>query len=156
QILGPLNLDQNPETLLLRIALLLRLDQPLPDLLVDRPRLVELRGPVEARDAAAGQQARLAQRRLAEIDRDLAAVREIAGGRALAALPEREMLVVIDQSTAAWRDLRITVRQRRPDQADMRRIGRIDVLVQSFRNDRQDVLPCRPATQLKGVLRPSA
>src|SRR5262249_54304053 len=140
EIFRPLHLDENPEPFLLRIALLLRLDQPGPDLIVDRARFVDFRGPVEARDAAAGQQPRLAQRRLAEIDRDLAAVGEITGGRSLAALPEREMLIVEDQCAATRGDLRKAVRQRGPYQADMRGIGRVDMLVQSLRNDRQDVL----------------
>src|SRR5262249_51689869 len=51
QIFRPLHLDEHAEALLLRIALLLRFDQPLPDLLVDRAGLADFRGSVKARDA---------------------------------------------------------------------------------------------------------
>src|SRR6476659_9449768 len=133
QILRPLHLDQHAEAFLVRIAFLLGLDETLPDLLLDRTRLVNLGGPVEARDAAPRQKPLLAQRRLAKIDRDLGAVREIARGRSFATLPQREMLVVVDHRAAARGDLRITVGQRRADQADMSGIRRIDVLLQNFR-----------------------
>src|SRR6478672_1026073 len=141
QVLRPLHLDQRAKALLVRIAFLLGLDQALPDLLVDRARLVDPGGAVEARDPATRQKPRLAQRRLAEIDRDLGAVCEMARGRSLATFPQREMLVGVDSGAATRRDLRVTVGQRRADEADMRGIGSVDVLLQCFRNCRQDILP---------------
>src|SRR6187401_1588115 len=65
----------------------------------------------------------------------------MARGRSLAALPQREMLVVVDHGAATRRDLRVAVGQRRADEADMRGIGSVDVLLQCFRNSRQDILP---------------
>jgi hypothetical protein len=52
--LRPLHIYEDAEALLLRVALLFRLDEPLPDFLVDRIGLVDFRGAIEARDAARG------------------------------------------------------------------------------------------------------
>ena len=52
QVFGPLHLDEHTEALLFRIALFLRLDESLPDLLIYRAGLVDFRGPIEARNAA--------------------------------------------------------------------------------------------------------
>src|SRR5690606_34179079 len=59
QILGALDLDEDAEALLLGIAILLGLDQALPDLVIDLAGLVDLGGTVEACDAALGQYAGL-------------------------------------------------------------------------------------------------
>src|SRR5438874_4467525 len=134
QVFGALDADQHRVAFLLRIALLLGRDQALPDLVVDRPGLVHFRRAVEARDAALGQQARFAQRGLAHEDGDLGAVVELRVGRAFAALPECEMLVVVHHGAAARADLRIAVGERHADEADIGRKGGIDVLVQRFRN----------------------
>ncbi len=66
--------------------------------------IVDLRRSVEARDTAARQHAFLAKRRLAEIDRQLAAVAHRLGAAAAPALPQADMLVVIDHRAAARRD----------------------------------------------------
>ena len=79
---------------LFRIALLFRLDQTLPDLLINRPRFVDLRPSVEPQDAAFRQNAGLAQRRFAHEDRDWRPVREILRRRSPAALPQRDVLVI--------------------------------------------------------------
>src|SRR5258707_15468172 len=74
QVFGPLHLDEHTEALLFRIALFLRLDESLPDLLIYRAGLVDFRGPIEPRNAAPRQQAGFAQRRLWEEDGDHGAV----------------------------------------------------------------------------------
>ena len=83
EILGALHLDQHAKALLVRIAVLLGLDQALPDLVVDRPGLVDARRAVEARDAAGRQQSELAQLDLAQEHRDLGAVGQVRVGRAV-------------------------------------------------------------------------
>src|SRR4029453_2024241 len=95
EILRALHLDENRESLLIRIALLLGLDEAAPDLLVGRAGLVNLRGAVEPGDVALRQHAGFAQLGLSEKDRDLGPVLEIGVRRALATLPERQMLVVV-------------------------------------------------------------
>jgi hypothetical protein len=77
RILGTFDLDEHPEPLLLRIAILLRLDEPLPDFLVDRSRTLDLGGPVETRDAPLWQRTGFAQRNFAQEDRDLSSVGQI-------------------------------------------------------------------------------
>src|SRR6476619_4958445 len=83
-------------TPLFRVALLLRLDQTVPDLLINRSGFVDLRPSVEPQDAAFRQNAGLAQRRLAHEDRDRRPVRQILRCRSLATLPQCDVLVVED------------------------------------------------------------
>jgi hypothetical protein len=52
QILGPFDLDQHCEPFLFRIAIFLRLNDPIPDFLVNGSGLVNRRDPVKPRDAA--------------------------------------------------------------------------------------------------------
>src|SRR5579863_7026169 len=52
QVLGPFDRDQHRVALFFRVAVLFGLDQPLPDLVIDRPGLVDPGGAVEAGDAA--------------------------------------------------------------------------------------------------------
>ena len=47
--ISALDLDEHPKSLLLRIAILLRLNQPLPDFFVDRTGTVDFSGSVKAR-----------------------------------------------------------------------------------------------------------
>jgi hypothetical protein len=70
KVFGSLHLDEHAEALLLRIALLLRLDEPLPDFLIDRAGLLDFRRAVEARSVVPRRQASFAQRRPAEEDGD--------------------------------------------------------------------------------------
>ena len=119
QILGALHLDQHGEALLVGVAVLLGLHQPAPDLLVLRAGFHHLRRAIEPGDAALRQHAVGAQLRLAEIHRDLCAVVQRCGGRALAALPQRDVVVVKHHRAAARRDLRVAVRQHGADQAYM-------------------------------------
>src|SRR5262249_8068668 len=83
QILGAIDLDQDAVSFLVRIAVLLGLDQATPYFLVHRARLVDLRGAVEARDPALRQHAGLAQLGLAQEHGDLGAVTQVGVGRAL-------------------------------------------------------------------------
>src|SRR4029077_14739390 len=140
EVLAALHRDQHREALLLRIAVLLRLHQPPPHLLVDRPGAVDLRGAVEARDAALGQEARLPELRLPEIDGDLGPVGEGGGGRAPAALPGREVLVVEHHRAATLSHLGEPVRSDDGDQADVGGEGGVDVLVERSR-DLHAILP---------------
>src|SRR5213593_1760748 len=94
QVLGPLDLDQHRESLLVRIAVLLGPHETAPHLLVRRARPVDLRRAVEARDAALRQHACFAELGLAEKDRDLGPVLEVGVRGALAPLPQREVVVV--------------------------------------------------------------
>jgi hypothetical protein len=148
QIFRPLHTYEYAEALLLRIALLFRLDEPIPDFLIDRTGLVDFRGAIEARDAAPRQQAGFAQRRLAEEDGDLTTVHQIGVGRSSAALPQCEVLVVEHHRAAARGNLSISIRQHCADQAHMRRIGIVKVLMQNFRNDRQCILPVKMAIMI--------
>src|SRR5499427_5388125 len=86
QVFGALHLDEHTEALLFRIALFLWLDEPLPNLLIYRAGLVDFRGAIEARNAAPRQQAGFVQRRLAEEDGDLGAIRQVGIGRPSAAV----------------------------------------------------------------------
>src|SRR5271169_5721940 len=85
QILGSLDRNEDGIAPLFRVALLLRLDQTVPDLLINRSRFVDLRPSVEPQDAAFRQNAGLAQRRLAHEDRDRRPVGEILRRGSLAA-----------------------------------------------------------------------
>src|ERR1700691_1005852 len=134
QILGALDRDENRIAFLVRVALLLRLDETAPDLVIDRSGFVDLGPAVEPQDDAARQDARLAQRRIAHEDGDRRAVLEILGRASPPALPQRDVLVVEHHGAAARRDLGKAVRQHRSDETDVRRVGGIDGLVQSLRN----------------------
>src|SRR5579862_1083195 len=151
QVFGPLHLDEHTKALLVRIALLLRLDESLPNFVIDRAGFVGFRGAVEARNATPRQQTGFAQRRLTEEHSDLGAVREVGIGRPSAALPQRKVLVVEHHRAATRGNLSISTRQRRADQADMRWIGRIDVFLQRFWNCRQRSLHERLAYQLSTI-----
>src|SRR5260370_32683427 len=94
QILGAFDGNQHRVALFFRVAILLRLYQPPPDLLIDRPGLVDLGGAVKAGDAAPRQYPFFAQRRLSEIDRQLAAVLPGVVGTAGAAPPQPASRVV--------------------------------------------------------------
>src|SRR5713101_8074741 len=96
EILGALHLDEHGVALLLRVPVLLRLHQALPDAFVCRSRAVNRRRAVEARDAPLGQEPGFPQRGLSQEHGDLGPVPEVLVGRALAALPERDVLVVED------------------------------------------------------------
>src|ERR1700687_816413 len=52
QVLGSPDPDEDGIALLFRVALLLRLDQPVPGLFIDRSEFVDLRPSVEPQDAA--------------------------------------------------------------------------------------------------------
>src|SRR5688572_29522511 len=134
QVLGALDPDEHRVALLLRIPVLLGLDQALRHSLVHLARLVDLGRAVEARHAPFRQDARLAQLRLAQEHRDLGAVLEQLVGRALAAFPEREVLLVVHHGAAARADLGVAVRLNHADERDVGRKGSIDVLVQDLRN----------------------
>src|SRR5215475_720951 len=110
QVFGPLHPDEHTKALLFRIALFLWLDEPLPNLLIYRAGLVDFRDAIEARNAAPRQQAGFAQRRLAEEDGDLGAIRQVGIGRPSAALPQRKVLVVKHHCAAARGDLSIAIR----------------------------------------------
>jgi hypothetical protein len=101
---------------------------------------VDLCPSVEPQDAAFRQNSGLAQRRLAHEDRDRRPVREIPRRRSLAALPQRDVLVVEDHRAAARRDLGKSIWQHGSDQTDVRRVRGIDVLVQNLRNLSQTIL----------------
>ena len=66
QFFRPFHLDQHGKPLLLGVAILLRLNQPAPHLLIHRSGLDDLRGAVEPRDAALRQHAVGTQLRMAE------------------------------------------------------------------------------------------
>src|SRR5688572_4550833 len=134
EVLGTLDANQHRVALLLRVAVLLRLDEPLPHAVVHLAGLVDLGGTVEARHPALRQDAGLAQLGLSQEHRDLGAVRELLVGRTLAALPERKVLLVIDHRAAARADLRIAVRLHRADKRNVGWKGGIDVIVQDLRN----------------------
>src|SRR5580700_3502068 len=134
QILGAVDRDQHRVALLVRIAVLLGLHQAAPYLVIDWARFVDFRGAVKAGDAAERKDAFLTQRRLPEIDRQLAAVRHCSRRAAPAAFPQADMLVVIDHRAAARGDLREPVGQHRAEQADIRRKRGVDVVVQDFRD----------------------
>src|SRR5216683_6092909 len=119
QILGAIDGNQHRVALFFRVAILFGLDQPSPDLFIDRPGFVYFRGAVEARDAATRQYTLLAQRWLAEIDRQLGAVLHVVGGAAASTLPQPDMLVVVHHRAAARGHLRETVGQYRAQQADI-------------------------------------
>src|SRR4051794_20672481 len=80
EILGSLDLNQHGEPGLVGIAVLLRLDQTLPYLLVDRSGSVDLGTPVEAGDPALRQNPLLPQLRLAEEHGEPRAVGQIGAG----------------------------------------------------------------------------
>src|SRR5262249_36386503 len=126
--------DQHRVPLLVRIAILLRLDESPPDLLVRRARLVDLGGPVEARDPALGQDAGLAELGLAQVHGHLGAVPEHGVGLALAPLPQAGVLVVVHHRAAPWADLGEAVRLHGADQADVGGKRGVDVLVQDLRD----------------------
>src|SRR5688500_1375060 len=134
QVFGALHADQHRVALLLRIAVLLGLDELLPHLVVDLAGAVQARAAVEADDPALGQNAGLAQLGLAQEYRELGAVLQQAVGRALAALPQRKVLVVVHHGAAARADLRVAVGHHHAHQADVGGKRAVDVLVQDFRN----------------------
>src|SRR5439155_3002658 len=74
QIFGAFDRNQHCIALFVRVAVLLGLDQPLPDLVINRSRFVDFRRAIEAGDAAARQYPILDQRRLAVVYSQLAAV----------------------------------------------------------------------------------
>src|SRR4029077_21262909 len=111
-------------------------DETAPDLLIDRPRPVDLRPPVESDDAALWQNPFLAQLRLAEIHRKLASIGEVLVGRALAALPQPDMRVVVHHRAAARRDLGKPAGQHAPNQAYICRKSGVDMRLQNLRNSR--------------------
>src|SRR5437899_3317968 len=96
QILGSLDRNEDGIALLFRVALLLRLDETVPDLFINCSGFVDLRPSVEPQNAAFRQNADLAQRRLAHEDRDRRPVCKILRRRSLAALPQCDVLVVED------------------------------------------------------------
>src|SRR5713101_6180683 len=117
QILGAINGNQHRVALFFRVAILFGLDQPPPDLLIDRPGFVYFRGAIEARYATPRQHPLFAQRRLAEVDRQLAAVLHGVGRTARPALPQPDMFVVVHHRAAARGHLREAVGQYRAQQA---------------------------------------
>src|SRR5262249_41066811 len=78
QVLCPLHLDADAEALLLRVPILFGLDESRPDLFVHWPRLENLRGAVEACDAALWKEPALAQGRLSQEHGHLDPVRQIS------------------------------------------------------------------------------
>ena len=105
EFFGPLDLNQDRVPLFIRVAVLFGLDEAAPDLLVDRPRPIDLGPAVEPGDAALWQNPFLAQLRLAEINRELGSVGEVLVGRALAALPQPDVRVIVHHRAAARGDL---------------------------------------------------
>src|SRR6266568_1446791 len=134
QVFSALNLDENAESFLFRIAVLFRLDESFPDLLVLRSGLANRRSAVEAPHATLGQHAGLSQLRFSKEDRDLGSVLQIGVRCALAALPQRKMFVVEHHGAASRRHLRKPIRQHGGDEAYVHRKRRIDVLVQNLRD----------------------
>src|SRR5579862_4852546 len=117
QVFGAVDLDEHGPTLLLGIGFLLGLDQPLPHLVVDGSRFVDARGAVEPRQPADGQHGFGAE---VEIEhRHVGAVAQQRRRAAAAALPDRDVLVIIDLRAAARRDLREAVLEHGADQAGM-------------------------------------
>src|SRR5437867_7363683 len=110
QVFGALHLDEDREAFLVRVAILLGLHEAPPDLFVRRARPVDLRCPVEPRDTALGQHAGLAQLGLAKEHGHLAVLHEVGVRRALASLPQRQVVVVVDHRAAARRHLGEPVR----------------------------------------------
>src|SRR6516162_6217038 len=136
EFLGALDLDQHRVPLLVRVAVLFRLDEAAPDLFIDRTGPVDLRPPVKPGNAALWQHPFLAQLRLAEIHGELGSVAEVLVGRALAARPQPYMRVVVDHRAAARGDLGEPVGQHASDQAHICREGGVNVRLQDLGNSR--------------------
>jgi hypothetical protein len=62
------------------------------------------------------------------------------------------MFIVEHQRAAAWRDLRIAVRQCGPNQAHIGGERRVDVAVKGFGNRRHDPAPAALSFVQKGML----
>src|SRR6516165_162560 len=76
EILGSLDLHENRKALLLRIAILFRLNHSTPNFFVDRSGLMNRRRSVEASDTALRQE-RLTKVRLFEEDRDFGSIVQV-------------------------------------------------------------------------------
>src|SRR2546427_1943528 len=88
EIFCPFDLDENAESFLLGVAILLGLNQARPNLFVDCAGRVDRRGSVEAGDAALGQHTGVAKGRFSEEHGDLRSVFQILVGCALPPLPQ--------------------------------------------------------------------
>src|SRR5439155_27259619 len=119
QVFRPFNRDENPETLLFRIAILLRLDEAFPDLLVNGSGLVNRGGAIEARNAALRQHSGLPQLRFPEEHRDLRSILQVRVRRALAPFPQGEMPIVEHHGTTPRGHLCKPIRQHRGNQANI-------------------------------------
>src|SRR5215204_4495850 len=91
EFFGPLHLDQNRKAFLIGITILLRLDKPRPDFVVNWSRFKQPGGSVESRDPTFWQDPVGTKLRLAKVDRHLRAISKIFRGRTLTPLPQREM-----------------------------------------------------------------
>src|SRR5262249_3068371 len=87
---------------------------------------------IKPRDAAFRQHTLFAKLRLAEEHRQWRAVREVLVGRALPALPQRDMGIIEHHGAAARADLRIAVRQHASDKAHIGGKNGVDVWRQYF------------------------
>src|SRR5262249_51997242 len=91
--------------------------------------------------AALWQDALLAQLRLAEIDGERGPVSQVLIRRALAALPQRDVGVIIHHRAAARADLGEAVGQNASNQAHIRRKGGVDMLMRNLRDGRHGFYP---------------
>src|SRR5205823_3803509 len=74
QVLGALNFDQNGKAFLLGVAVFFRFDQALPDLIVQRTRLIDGRNAIKPGYAGQRQDTLAPERRVSEKHRYLGAV----------------------------------------------------------------------------------
>src|SRR5215813_6326488 len=123
------------------VPVLLRLNEPRPDFLVDRSGPVQPGGSVEAGNAALRQDAVGTQLGLAEVDRHLAAVGQMLRRRSPAAFPQREMAIVEHLRTSTGRDLRIAIGQYCRDKTHIIRKRAIEVALKPLGDVGHDPTP---------------
>src|SRR5579871_5464168 len=99
EVFGALDLYEHRPTLLLGIGFLLGFDQSLPHPVVDWTGFVHDRFAVEPHNASDRQD--IARAEIEIEHRDVFAVGEQRGGGAAAALPERDVAVIVDLRAAA-------------------------------------------------------
>src|SRR6188474_579253 len=129
EVFRPFDFDQDTEALLLRIAVLFRLNEASPDFVVNASGFIEGRRAVETGDTALRQDPALSQLWFAEKDGDLRSIFKRGIGGSPASLPERKVPIVKDHSAATRSHLSKPIRQDCGNETNVHRKSRIDVLV---------------------------
>src|SRR3546814_18149856 len=113
--------DALPSSLAFGIAILLRLNQTIPEAIRDRVDLMDRRVAIEARYATCRNDASGHQLLIMEIDGHLRTIDQTGCGASSAPTPERNVVIVIDLYAAPGADLREAGGKAGPHQADMAR-----------------------------------